>query len=157
MHAGCLVLNKKYECLASRGSRIDETQTELREAARRICKPENFLGAVGLICHLDKACFFQGLNNQRIQTIVRSRGESIFLSQAVEIILEGEAPFFPLEKFSRLRAHHHVTIFNRFGHIAGKCLSKNRLPPATARAIMIVIRCCNCGRVGNFAKDYRQR
>jgi formylmethanofuran dehydrogenase subunit B len=63
-------------------------QTELREAARRICKPEEILGAVGLICHLGKAFFIQGLNNERIQTIVRSKGESISLSQAVEVSLE---------------------------------------------------------------------
>ena len=65
----------KNESVASWGSRIDEMQTELREAARRIRKPEEILGAVGLICHLGKACFVQGLNNDRIQTIVRSRGE----------------------------------------------------------------------------------
>jgi hypothetical protein len=79
---------EKNEVVASWGSRIDEMQTELGEAARRIFKPEEILGAVGLICHLGKACFVQGLNNERIQTIVRSRGESILLSQAVEIASE---------------------------------------------------------------------
>ena len=61
---------------------------------------EEMLGAVGLICHLGKACFFQGLNNERIQTIVRSRGESILLSQAVEIALVEETPSSPPEKNS---------------------------------------------------------
>ena len=65
-------------------------QTEIREAGKRICKPEEILGAVVLICHLEKACFVQGLNNERIQTLVRSRGDSILLSQAVEIALEEE-------------------------------------------------------------------
>ena len=59
---------EKYGSVASWGSRIDEMKTELREAARRICKPDEILGAVGLICHLGKACFVQGLNNERIQT-----------------------------------------------------------------------------------------
>jgi len=77
-----------YESVASRGRRIDEMQTEIREAARRICRPEEILGAVGLIFHLGKACFVQWLNSERIQTIVRSRGESISVSQAVEISLE---------------------------------------------------------------------
>ena len=63
-------------------------QTELREVARRICRPEEILGAVGLIFHLGKACFVQGLNSERIQTIVLSRGESISLSQAVDSSLE---------------------------------------------------------------------
>ena len=66
---------EKYESVACWESRIDEVQTELREAARRICNPEEILGAVGLICHLGKACFVQGLNNEQIQTIVRSRDE----------------------------------------------------------------------------------
>jgi len=73
-------------------------QTELREAARRVCRPEEILGAVGLIGHLGKACFVQCLNNQRIQTIVRSRGKPILLSQTVEISLEDEALSSPLEK-----------------------------------------------------------
>jgi len=65
-------------------------QTELREAARRVCKPEEIQGAVGLIGHLRKACFVQGLQSERIQTTARSRGESVLLSQAVEISLEEE-------------------------------------------------------------------
>ena len=75
-------------------------QTELRETARRICKPEEILGAIGLICHLGKACFVQGLNNERIQTMVCSRGESVLLSQAVEIALEEEGAVLSIrEKF----------------------------------------------------------
>jgi hypothetical protein len=35
-------------------------QTDLREAARRVCKEEEIKGAVGLINHLGKACFIQG-------------------------------------------------------------------------------------------------
>ena len=63
---------EKGESVASWGNLIVEMQTELREAARRIYKPEEMLGTVGLICHLGKVCFVQGLNNERIQTIVRS-------------------------------------------------------------------------------------
>ena len=79
---------RRNTSVASWGSRIDEMQTELREEARRICRPEEILGDVGLICHLGKACFVQGLNSERIQTIVRRRGESISLSEAVEVSLE---------------------------------------------------------------------
>jgi len=78
----------KYESIASWGHKIDELQTDVREAARRVCKPEEILGAIGLINHLGKACFVQGLYNELIQTIVRSRGESVLLSQAIEISLE---------------------------------------------------------------------
>jgi hypothetical protein len=83
-------IQEKGEGVTSWGSRIDEMQTELREAAKRVCKPEELLGVIGLINHLGKACFIQGLHNERIQTIVRSRGESILLSQAVEISLNEE-------------------------------------------------------------------
>jgi hypothetical protein len=61
----------KGECVASWGNRIDEMQMELRGAATRACRPEEILGAVGLIGHLGKACFIQGLNNEQIKTIVR--------------------------------------------------------------------------------------
>jgi hypothetical protein len=80
----------KNESITSWGNRIDELQTGLREAARRGCRPE-ILGAIGLISQLGKACLIQGLCNERIQTFVRSRGESILLSQAIEISLEEES------------------------------------------------------------------
>ena len=85
---------EKNESVASWGNHIDERQTELREAARRVCTPEEIRGAVGPIGHLGKACFFQGLSSERIQTIVRSRCESIALSQAVELSLEEDCAFF---------------------------------------------------------------
>ena len=88
---------EKYDSVASWGSRINEMKTELREAARRICRPEEILGAVGLICHLGKACFVQGLNNERIKTIVPSRGESISLSRAV-VSLEEDALSYQLRR-----------------------------------------------------------
>ena len=37
-------------------SKIGELQTDLREAARRVCRPEEILGAIGLINHLGKVC-----------------------------------------------------------------------------------------------------
>jgi hypothetical protein len=88
---------EKGESVASWGSCIDKMQTELREAARRVCRPEEILRAVGLIGHLGKACFVQGLNNERIQTIVRSRGKSILLSQAVELSLDEEGTILSMK------------------------------------------------------------
>jgi len=134
---------EKGEIVASWGSRIDEMQTELREAARRVCRPEEILGAVGLIGHLGKACFVQGLNNERIQTIVCSRGESILLSQAMEISLEEEGAI--REKSGAGGSTARCTICNRLGHMASKCVSKDRFPPVNARAVMSYMSCFKCG------------
>jgi hypothetical protein len=54
----------KNESIASWENKIDELQTDLREAARRVCKPEEILRAIGLINHLGKACFIQGLYDE---------------------------------------------------------------------------------------------
>jgi hypothetical protein len=75
----------KLESIASWGNKIDELQRDLRESARQVCKPEEILGAIGLINHLGETCFIQGLYNECIQTVVRSRRESVLLSQAIEI------------------------------------------------------------------------
>jgi hypothetical protein len=72
-------------------SRIDTMQSELREAAYRICEDEEVIGAMGLINHLAKACFVQGLSNERIQTIVRSKGETALLSSCIDTALEEES------------------------------------------------------------------
>ena len=133
-------------------------QTELRGAARKGCTPEAIRGAVGLIGHLGKACFLQGLSSERIQTIVRSRGKSITLSQAVELSLEEECAIFSNREKSMAEGHIRCTNCNRIGHTAGKC--KVRFSPAVARAersVMNVISCYNCGRLGHVAREYRQR
>ena len=78
------------ESIASWSSRIDTMQSELREAAYRICE-EEVIGAMGLINHLAKACFVQGLSNERIQTIVRSKGETALLSTCIDAALEEES------------------------------------------------------------------
>ena len=46
---------EKGESVASWGSLIDEMQTKLREAARRVCRPEEILGVLGLIGHFGKS------------------------------------------------------------------------------------------------------
>lgn len=79
------------EGIASWSSRIDTMQSELREAAFRICEDEEVIGAMGLINHLAKACFVQGLSNERIQTIVRSKGETAVLSTCIDAALEEES------------------------------------------------------------------
>jgi hypothetical protein len=146
---------EKGEGVASWGNRIDEMQTELREAAKRVCKPEELLGAIGLINHLGKACFIQGLHNERIQTIVRSRGESILLSQAVEISLEEEGAISSMREKSTAAGNTvRCTNCNRLGHLASKCV-RNGFPLPNARAVNFVS-CFKCGRVGHLARNCRR-
>jgi hypothetical protein len=75
-------------------------QTDQREAASWICKPEEVLGAKGLTNHLGKICFIQGLYDEHLQTIVWIRGESIPLSQAIDILLEEKSVIPSVKKRS---------------------------------------------------------
>jgi hypothetical protein len=79
------------ENIASWSSRIDTMQSELWEAAYRICSEEEMVGAMGLINHLAKACFVQGLSNERVQTIVGAKGETAMLSVCIDATFEKES------------------------------------------------------------------
>jgi len=139
----------KNESIASWGHKIDELQTDLREAARRVCKPEEILGVIGLINHLGKACFVQGLYNERIQTIVRSRGESILLSQAIEISLEKETAILSVNEKSPTAAngpHLRCNKCNKLGHTANRCSIQDRFFVPNAKAINS---CFDCGCEGH--------
>jgi hypothetical protein len=65
-------------------------QSELREAASRICEEDEVVGAMELINHLAKVCLVQGLVNERIQTIVRAKGESVAFPVCIDAALEEE-------------------------------------------------------------------
>ena len=65
--------------------------SELRLATSNVCTVKEVEGAISMGNYLPCACFIHGLSNERIQTIVRSRGERVSLSTAVEIsIRRGE-------------------------------------------------------------------
>jgi hypothetical protein len=66
-------------------------QSQLREAAYRICSEGETIGAMGLINHLAKACFVQGISNERVQTIVRGKGEVVLLSECIDATMEEES------------------------------------------------------------------
>jgi len=131
----------KNESIASWGNKIDELQTDLREAARQVFKPEEILGAIGLINHLGKACFIQGLSNERIQTIVRSRGESILLSQGIELSLEEESSILSAKERSPSTSNGPplwCSRCNRLGHAANKCIDLNKFSPTSVKTVLIV-------------------
>jgi hypothetical protein len=74
-HWACRMFNSRQgpsENIASWSSRIDTMQSQLRETAYRIRSEEETVGAMGLISHLAKACFVQGLTNLGDQLLVCS-------------------------------------------------------------------------------------
>jgi hypothetical protein len=107
-------------------------QTDLRDAARRVCTTEEIKGAVGLINYLRKACFIQGLHNESIQTIVRSRGESFLLSQAIEISLEEEGAILSAREKSGGAGPLLRYKCSKLCHTANKCRSSEKLPQTRA-------------------------
>jgi hypothetical protein len=147
-------------------------QTDLREVARHVCTAEEIKGAVGLINYLSKACFIQGLHNKRIQTIVCSRGESILLSQAIEISLEEESAILSVREKSGaagllLRCHK----CSKLGHTANTCRSSEKFYQTRTREVneftevddfteltevIQVMSCFKCGRESHVAKNCRQ-
>ncbi|KAJ8894472.1 hypothetical protein PR048_007126 [Dryococelus australis] len=58
---------------ANWGSQVDTMVTYLKEAALRVCRQPQAEDALALVRHLAQACFVQGLDNERIQTIIRSK------------------------------------------------------------------------------------
>lgn len=91
----CKLFNARQgnsESVANWGSRVDTLVTDLKEAAMRVCTAPQEQGALALIHHLARACFTQGLNSERIQTILRSKSTQIeTLGMAVETALEEES------------------------------------------------------------------
>jgi hypothetical protein len=110
-----------------------------------------------LINHMGKACFIQGLCNERIQTIVRSRRESILLSQAIEISLEGESAILSAKERYLSAANGpplRCNRCNKLGHANSRCTSADKSPFASVKA---VLSCFNCGCEVHVARDCRRR
>ena len=79
------------------------------------------------------------------------------LSQAVEISLDEECAIFSIREKSGAGGNTvRCTLCNRLGHFAGRCVTRDRLPPANARAVMSFMSCFKCGQAGNLDRDYRQ-
>jgi hypothetical protein len=141
---------ERNDGVASWANRIDELQTYLREAARRVSSRRD-KGGSRLINHLSKVCFIQGLHNERIQTIVRSRGESILLSQATELSLEEEGAILSVREKSGaagplLRCHKS----SKLSHTASKCGRSENFPQARAWEVNKLNEVNKFGEVNNF-------
>ena len=110
-----------------------------------MCKPEVF-------GHLEKAFFVQDLQSEPTQTIFRR------LSQAVEISLEEEGAILSIREKSGAGGNTVRCInCNRLGHMVSRCVARDGLPPANARAVMSLMSCFKCRRAGHLGRDCQQR
>ena len=90
----CKLFNSRQganEGVASWGSRIDGMSSELTEAMVRLLPACHREGAIAFLKFISKACFIQGLHDERIQTVVRAKDERMLLPNAVETALEEES------------------------------------------------------------------
>jgi hypothetical protein len=151
-----------HESVASWSSRIDTMQSQLREAAFRICSEEEVIGAMGLINHLSKACFVQGLINERVQTIVRAKGETALLSTCIDCALEEESAImsakergFSAQKVNRglevagsMRGNPCVKMFKGSGRgsgFANREVNRENRPTHPGRGVRV-----DANRIANF-------
>jgi hypothetical protein len=94
----------KHETVATWCSRLDQLVSDFRDAATEDATSSEMCGISKLVSQLGKACFIQGLANERIQTIVRSRNPS-HITEAAEIGTEEECALLSAKEKS-LNAFH---------------------------------------------------
>lgn len=130
------------ENIVTWASRIDNLQTQFREAAARSCENDDLSGALALIFMMGRACFTQGLFNERIQTIVRSRDGKMNFAQTVECAIEEESSLLSIKEkgYSQkreIRPSSNITCYHcgKIGHKAAKCFKKKTVLPTAVRMI----------------------
>nr|CAD7571652.1 unnamed protein product [Timema californicum] len=175
----CCMFNARQsniEPIASWGSRVDTMQTDFKEAASRVCSQDEQKGALALVQHLAKACFIQGLSNERIQTIVRSRNTDVsILGSAVEIALEEESNIISqrekgtreIKPFRMANNRTEIRCANchRTGHRTERCYLRKQIKQEVKREPREVHMgsrgvsylcgrvCYLCGEPGHFQQD----
>ena len=122
----------KHETVAAWCSRLDHLSSDFRDAATEGATSSEMCGITKLVSQLGKACFIQGLANERIQTVVRARNPT-HITEAAEIGTEEESALL-----SAKEKVHSVSQYNdrskdvrcnncrRFGHRESQCFLTGR-------------------------------
>lgn len=162
----CKLFNSKQggsEGVASWGSRIDAMSSELTEAMVRLLPTRHHEGAIAFLKYISKACFIQGLQDERVQTVVRARDEKMLLPNAVEIALEEESAILsgrfkkqslpqvrnlssnPRPQVSQVNSNAYKGLYKGYqGNF-----KRNRNVP------QVNVICFNCQKEGHMAKECR--
>ena len=148
----CKLFNSRQgsnEGVAGWGSRIDAMSSDVTEAMMRVLPQHHHQGAVEFLKLISKACFIQGLQDERIQTVVRARDEKMLLPNAVEIALEEESAILS-GKFKRqtfppknVSSKTHTNPSNNFGSRT----QDNRRPSH------VNVVCFRCNKEGHISKE----
>ena len=145
----------KNESIDSWGNKIDELQTDLREAARRVCRPEEILGAIGLINHLGKAVSSKACRTCVFKLLFEAGGSRSSCPRLLICRWKKNAQFFqrrrghPQQLMAPLRCNRCY----RPGHVASKCSELSKVSPSSVKS---VLSCFNCGREGHIARNCRK-
>jgi hypothetical protein len=122
----------KHETVATWCSRLDQLVSDFRDAAIEGATSSEMCGISKLVSQLGKACFIQGLANERIQTIVRSRNPS-HITEAAEIGTEEECALLSAKEKSLNAVHlndSNKTVrcnnCKRVGHKESQCFLTDR-------------------------------
>jgi hypothetical protein len=122
--------------------------SDFRDAAIEGATSSELCGITKLVSQLQKACFIQGLVNERIQTVVRARNPT-HITEAAEIGTEEESALFSAkEKACSVSQYNDrskdVSSINcrRFGHRESRCFLTGKSKEVKVAA--------PAGKIGNF-------
>jgi hypothetical protein len=152
---------KKPENISEWIQRIQTLGSKFRESALQNCRLGERAGILTLADKLRNICFIQGLQSDRIQTIVRSRNSENF-DEIAETSLEEESAI--VSKNERYKGDTGTPVkctnCGKLGHTSNKCFMKkdNRVNqarfdrPRVSREVI----CFKCNAKGHFARDCRR-
>jgi hypothetical protein len=142
--------------------KIQALGSKFREAALKDCTPAERAGILTLSDRLRNICFIQGLNSDRIQTIVRSRNQDDF-DEIAETALEEESAIF--SKNERYKGNEKFPIqctnCKKTGHTSSRCYLKYKQDKVNishfkANNQSKEITCWNCGEKGHSSRFCRK-